>query len=506
MKPTITLRKAFADQQLLGAVLAGPTWRAWRTLMIASMGERLTDDERVTFTALTGRATEPLQRVEELCAVVGRRGGKSRANATLATYIAALCDHNLVAGERGVVLLIAPDQRQAGIALNYAEAAFEASPILSQLIANRTADTLELTNGINIEVRSASFRRLRGPTYVCVICDEAAFWYSDEFSSNADVEILNAVRPGLATTGGPLIIASSPYAKRGVLWSTHRKHYGADGDPLILVAQGASRTFNPSLPESVVLRALERDHAAASAEYLAQFRTDIETFVPYEVVMACIGDHNEMAPLPNTHYHAFVDPSGGSADSFTLAISHRDGQRFVIDAIREIRPPFSPEAVIDDLATLLKSYRIARVVGDRYAGEFPRELFRKRAIHYVCAEKTKSDLFRDLLPLLNSGSIVLPTSDRLVNQLTGLERRTARSGKDSIDHCAGGHDDVANAVAGAADLLSARYVLSQPSFSTYGTPDEPDHPSRLEQEMRATIPPCLIDFTLPENRWRTNNG
>jgi hypothetical protein len=162
-----------------------------------------------------------------------------------------------------------------------------------------------------------------------------------------------------------------------------------------------------------------------------------------------------MAPLPNPTYHAFVDPSGGSADSFTLAVSHRDGERFIIDAIREIRPPFSPEAVIDDLATLLKSYRIARVVGDRYAGEFPRELFRKRGIHYVCADKTKSDLFRDLLPMLNSGSIVLPKSDRLINQLTGLERRTARSGKDSIDHGPGGHDDLANAVAGAADCIIA---------------------------------------------------
>jgi hypothetical protein len=309
------------------------------------------------------------------------------------------------------------------------------------------------------------------------------------------VEILNAVRPGLATTGGPLIIASSPYAKRGVLWSTHRKHYGPDGDPLILVAQGTSRDFNPSLPQSVVDRALERDHAAASAEYLACFRTDIETFVPYEVVQACVGDHNEMAPLLNPTYHAFVDPSGGSADSFTMAVSHRDGERIVIDAIREVKPPFSPEGVVDDFSILLKTYRIARVTGDRYAGDWPREQYRKRGIYYACAEKTKSDLYRDLLPMLNSGSIRLPKSDRLVNQLSGLERRTARSGKDSIDHGSGGHDDLANAVAGAADSIvtAERHAYPQASFSVYGTPDPP--PSRLELEMRAAIPPCLIDFS-----------
>lgn len=245
MKPTISIRKALADKMLLGGILAGDSWQAWRTLMIAAMGEPLTDCERLLFTKLTGRSKEPLRRVEEFEAVVGRRGGKSRAMATLAVYIAGLCRHQLARGEKGVVLCIAPDQRQALITLDYATAAFEASPILKQLVANRNSEALELTTGVSVEVRAASFRRLRGPTYVAVIADEAAFWYSDEFSANADAEIINAVRPGLATTGGPLVIASSPYAKRGVLWETHRRHYGPDGDPLILVAQGTSRDFNP---------------------------------------------------------------------------------------------------------------------------------------------------------------------------------------------------------------------------------------------------------------------
>ena len=214
---------------------------AWRVLLIAAMGEPLNDDERALFAKLTGREREPLQRIEEAVFVIGRRGGKSRTMATLAAYIVGLCKHPLVRGERGVLLCIAPDQRQAAIVLDYTTAAFEQSPILRQLIVNRTTDTLELSNGISIEVRASSFRRLRGPTFVAVICDEAAFWFSDELAANTDSEIVNAVRPGLATTGGPLIIASSPYAKAGLVWELHRAHYGAEGDPLILVAQGASR-------------------------------------------------------------------------------------------------------------------------------------------------------------------------------------------------------------------------------------------------------------------------
>jgi hypothetical protein len=251
------------------------------------------------------------------------------------------------------------------ITLDYATAAFGRSAIMSQLVANRTSDTLELTNRITIEVRASAFRRLRGPTYIGVIADEAAFWYSDECSSNADTEILNAVRPGLATTGGPLIIASSPYARRGVLWETYRRHYGAGGDPLILVAQGASRAFSPTLPQSVVDRAMERDPASASAEYGAEFRRDIESFVRVEALHACASEGVfERPPLSNITYVGFVDPSGGAADSMTLAIAHRDKDgRGILEALRE--PPFSPEAVVEEFSALLLTYGVREVEGDR---------------------------------------------------------------------------------------------------------------------------------------------
>src|SRR5262245_9442124 len=216
MIPRVPLREALSDPNLLGTAIAGDSWRSWRTLLIAAMGEELREEEREIFTQLTGREREPSQRVDEFAAVIGRRGGKSRAMATLATYIAGLCDHcdALVPGERGVLLCVALDQRVAKIILDYAEACFERSPILKQLIVNRTADALELANGITLEVRPASFRKLRGPTYIAVIADELAFWYVDAAYANPDVEILNAVEPGLATTGGPLILASSPHARR----------------------------------------------------------------------------------------------------------------------------------------------------------------------------------------------------------------------------------------------------------------------------------------------------
>jgi hypothetical protein len=488
VKPSLPFRKALADPGLLGHTLKGPSWAPWRTLLVAAMGEPLDEVERAVFTTLTGREQEPLQRVEEFVGVIGRRGGKSRAISVLATYIAGLCTHpNLVSGERGVLLVIAPDQRQADIVLDYTEANFRASPILRQLIESRTARALKLTNHIDVEVRSSDFRRLRGPTYICVIADECAFWLS-EYSSNPDTEILNSVRPGLATTAGPLFIISSPYARRGELWRLYSRHYGPAGDPLILVAQATSRTMNPALAQSVVDRAMERDAASASAEYGAQFRSDLEAFVTIEAVRACVmAGIYERAPAPSITYSAFVDPSGGSADSFTLAVGHADVGKevIVIDALREIVPPFSPEVAVGELAALLKSYRITNISGDRYGGEWPVEQFGKFSITYEPSPKPKSGLYTDLLPLINSARIELLDHTKLISQLTALERRTARGGRDIIDHPPNGHDDIANAVAG---LAAINVTYGGYDFSYRGFTDDPaDDPviARTERAKRA---------------------
>jgi hypothetical protein len=111
----------------------------------------------------------------------------------------------------------------AKIILDYAQACFERSPILRQLIASRTSDALELNNGISLEVRPASFRKLRGPTYVAVIADELAYWYTESSYANPDREILNAVEPGLATTGGPLILAERIGVRRATLRARVRR-------------------------------------------------------------------------------------------------------------------------------------------------------------------------------------------------------------------------------------------------------------------------------------------
>jgi len=212
----------------------------------------------------------------------------------------------------------------------------------------------------------------------------------------------------------------------------------------------------PSVPQHIIDEAMASDPARYTAEYYAEFRSDVGSFVDRENVEACIslGVH-ERAPLSEIPYAAFCDPSGGSTEPMTIAIGHSEDGVVVIDALRERKSPFNPDDVTREFADLLKSYRVTKIQGDRYAGEWPADRFRAHAIDYETAPKPKSDLFRDPLPLVNSHKIALLDDPTLIAQIVGLERKTTRGGRDSIDHAPNAADDLANSVAGVAAILSA---------------------------------------------------
>lgn len=452
---TVTIRDAMTDPALFGNQFSGDSWAAWRALFAGFDGLPMNTSEREHWRTLTGLVDAPTQRGDELFLVVGRRGGKTNTAALRAVYDAAFTDYTdrLSPGEVATVMVLAADRKQARSCFRYVSGLLHANPMTERMIVREDKESIELSNRTAIEVHTASFRAVRGYTVACCIADEVAFWRSED-SANPDFEIINAIRPAMATLDGRLVVLSSPYSKRGVLWDAYRRYYGKPGP--IVVAKAPSRTMNPELPERVVKQAMQRDPEAAKAEYLAEFRSDLETFISTEVVESCtIPGRVELPPMHDRRYVAFVDPSGGSKDAMTLAIAHDEKGLAVLDAVRAIKPPFSPESVVAEFADLCKQYRCTSVTGDRYAGEFPRELFRKQGIEYRLADRPRSDLYRDLLPLLNSGRVELLDNQQLKTELTNLERRTARSGKDSINHPQGGHDDLINAAAGALVSLQA---------------------------------------------------
>ncbi|HEY8124193.1 MAG TPA: hypothetical protein VIF88_02065 [Methylocystis sp.] len=317
MRPLVSLRTALEDENLLAPVMGGASREPMRALLLASQGEELTPTEMAHWRTLTGRACAPGLRAEECHIFAGRRSGKSSGVASLIVYASCLCDYSdrLSPGETGIALLIAENQKQARIMLNYVEGVLDSSPVLRKLVIGKTTHSIRLSNRIEIEVRPADFRGLRGPSYVIVAGDEINFWYGGAESCNPDDEIIAAVRPALTTTHGQLFTIGSPYRKAGFGYSMFAKYFGERGDPRIVVANGPTRSFNSTISQKVIDRAIERDPASAQSEWLGLWRDDISSFLPREVVEACIVPNRfEIPPIGGMKYFAFCDPSGGSAD------------------------------------------------------------------------------------------------------------------------------------------------------------------------------------------------
>jgi len=218
MKKLCSMRRALSDPNLLADALPGESWFSWRTLLIALCGEELLPDEREVFRQLTGRDAEPGTMIDVFLCVAGRRSGKSRAMSVLVVYLSCLCDWSdvLVLGERGLALFLAPSERQAKTVHRYATAVIEHTPLLASTIVSKTAEVISLNNNVDLEIQAASWRRARGGTAIAVVLDESAYLHSAEDSGNRDEDIFQAVRPSLATTGGPCLLTSSPSQMDGI--------------------------------------------------------------------------------------------------------------------------------------------------------------------------------------------------------------------------------------------------------------------------------------------------
>lgn len=444
------------------------TWTAWFAFLAALFALPMPDEYLPTFETCTGRTEPPSTPADEAWLVIGRRGGKSFVMALVAVFLACFRDYreHLQPGERATVMVIAADRRQARVIIRYVGAMLERVPMLKRMVERSTADTFDLNNSTTVEVGTASFRSTRGYTFAAVLCDEVAFWRTDD-AAEPDYAILDAIRPGMATIPGSILLcASSPYARRGALWDAFRRWFGKADAPLVWKAP--TKLMNPTVPEAVIERALERDEASARAEFFAEFRSDIEALFSREAIAAVVDDGVMVRPpVSSVAYSAFVDPSGGSSDSMTLAIAHQEGERAILDAVSERKAPFSPDSVVREFSQMLRMYGVNAVRGDRYGGEWPREAFRKHGIRYDLADLTRSEIYLTLLPRVNSGTVDLIDVPRMENQFIALERRTSRGGRDIVDHPPGGHDDVANAAAGAlthCGVVSGRAAFIETGF------------------------------------------
>lgn len=450
---------------LLG--LTGADWFAWRVVLKACFCLPLTGAELIVFQKLTGLEASPTALVLELWLCCGRRAGKSTIAALLSFYkgIKANPKQFAKADELIVIPVIAADRKQSRVLLGHLRSFARHRDLRRYVRRLDLKDSIELANGIAIEIQTSSSRSTRGYTAVTIVADEVAHWPVE--GSDPAEEILAAITPTMGTVPDPLLLAlSNPHEPRGPLFDNVTKYYGQPNDDGVLVVVADTLSLHPSFSRQVVARAFARDAVKAASEYgdpetgKILFRQGSSAlFDQAPVDAAIVPGRRELPPLDGVRYCAFLDAAQGarSGDSMTLAIAHEENAKAVLDGVVERRPPFSPmDVLVRDFAPVLSRYRVTKVVGDNVSRGFVEATLRTLGLRFEVSKQDKSALYLHLLSLINSGGAELLDDPTLRLQLLSLQRYPTSGGKDRVDHPRGRpyHDDVCNSAAGAIALAT----------------------------------------------------
>ena len=476
------------DPELFGPLFRNQaTWAHWKIFLRALFGLGMDKEEAAFFSQHTGRNSLPTAQASETFCIAGRRAGKSFISALIASYLSIFRNWQpyLSKGEVGYIFVVAADKQQSRVILNYVKAVFRL-PRFTHLVEKELQQEIRLKNNIVIEIRTASFRSIRGYTILAAILDELAFW-RDENSANPAGEILTAILPALATIPDSLLLAiSTPYAKSGPLYEAFREFYGREDEDAPLIWKASTAVMNPCFHESAIRRFFERDKIAARSEYDAEFREDLESYMPIELIEAITVKGRVMLPPEDgKRYRGFADVSGGRKDSFALGICHRDGEMIVLDRLEEVRAPVpKPQDTVKDFCDVLHAYRITEVTGDRFGGNWSSSEFRKNGVRYIDSKLDKNEIYLQFQAIAAMHRVQLVDSERLRLQLQQLERRTRPGGRDTVDHPEGLHDDCANACAGVVvDCFQQRTWSPEEMESRLPTP----LPNERAEQLRCAI-------------------
>jgi hypothetical protein len=426
----------------------------------------------------------PARPFREAWLICGRRSGKSFVLALIAIFFACFTNwkRHLQVGEIGTVMIISADKRSARTIWRYCLGLLNASAMLKKLIVGTTKDSITLSNNIVIEIFAASPSAPRSYTICCALLDEIAQMPTSD-SVRSDVQIINAIRPGMATLPGSILLcASSPYASRGALFDAFQRHYGWD-DSDVLVWRAPTRTMNASVPQAIIDAALKEDASAGAAEWLAEFRQDVSGYLDEATLSAAV-DHDrrspELPPIPGQRHKCFIDSSGGRGCHYTCAIGYRKDGRFVISALRGYAPPFNPAVVTKELSDLVRRYGGCggEVVGDNFSGEWVKAAWEQNGLRYrLCKLTSASLIYLETLPLFTQRIVSLPDHPRLLRELRGLERTISPSGRDMVKRPRHGSDDYAAAICGCLYECTKRFGFLD-SDDWLDKPEKPPGQSR----------------------------
>lgn len=363
-------------------------------------------------------------------------------------------------GRKGCqIIYVASDENQADENLDFTKKLYKVNPLLLDEVQIKNS-IIELKSGVGyIEIVAAkNADALHGRSYRLL-----AF---DELHTQNDYKVLEALELDPTRPDAQQLFASysplTPKPGTPIVDMLRQYHDGLDPRLFVFSRSGTIEEANPAMGGPLGSTKADIDHARVRLPtwhwrrlYLNLPGQGADSAYDAAAVEACVvKGRPSLSPQPDRQYVGFVDMSGGGADDSTLAIAHETAGKAVLDLVLDQGPrtggTFSPEAAVKKFADVLRLYRVSRVVGDRFAGAWPRDAFRKYGIEYDVAEHTRSQVYANAEPLINAGTVELLDHPKLLQQFIGLVRKG-----DKIDHASGEHDDHCNSAAGALVLASA---------------------------------------------------
>jgi hypothetical protein len=362
-------------------------------------------------------------------------------------------------GRKGCqIIYCASDENQADENLDFTKKLYKVNPMLLDEVQIKN-NIIELKSGQGyIEIVAAkNADALHGRSYRLL-----AF---DELHTQNDYKVLEALELDPTRLDAQQLFASysplTPKPGTPIVDMLSQYHDGVDPRLYVFSRSGSIIEANPAMGGPLGSTREDIEHAKVRLPtwhwrrlYLNLPGQGADSAFDAVAVEACVvKGRRSLPPQPDRQYHAFVDMSGGMVDDSTLGIAHhRDGVA-VLDLVLDQGPRtggvFSPAAAVEKFCHVLRLYRVSRVIGDRYAGEWPREQFRKLGIAYELADLTRSQIYANLEPLINANAVEMLDLPVLLTQFIGLIRKGEK-----IDHASGEHDDHCNAVSGALVLAS----------------------------------------------------
>lgn len=480
-------------------------WTAWKAFLKAAYALPMDAQELAIYRECTGRKKPPEKPARQVWCPTGRRARKSAIAALIGVFESCFRDYSkyMAPNERATIPIIAKSMKEARQIMTFAKAILSDENLRNLLLEEPGAETVQLRTGVDLNIVAVSLTAGRSRTIPTGLLDEVAFFASE--GAVPDEEVIRGMRPGMATIPDSKLFAfSSPYGKRGMLYRMHQQYYPLtrieeDGPPQytyhpekedaanrdrVLIWQAPTlRMHDTPQLRAEIANEYQLDPISAAAEYGAEFREDTDAFVLERLLdEAIVSGRKFLAWTKGRTYFAFIDPSGGSSDSLTLAVAHfeKDPEpppppqpyrledipedqetppvlpgKVVLDLIREWPAPFDPEDVVEECASEMLRYGLRKAVGDKYGAKWPLSAFKRHKVSLGWSPTSKSEIYRDFLPLLNTKTVELLDNATMRSQFLILDRNVARGGRETIDHPTGAHDDVANAVAGACVLASS---------------------------------------------------